>query len=108
MRKEHCVYWEHDGDDPSGQPTFKDPVECKCRWQQQNVEFVDKDGRTAVSKAVVYMDREVKLGSRLWYGKLEDVDSESNPNLNEGAYEVRGQGRMPNLRATEYLYTAIL
>jgi hypothetical protein len=110
MRRQKAVYWERTGHDEAGQPTYAAPVEINCRWEDTSVEFMDKEQRRVLSNAKVYVDRVMPLGSALWRGLLADVHpaSASDPFLNEFAYEVRMFKRLPNIRATEELLTAML
>ena len=109
MRKQDAIYWARVGYDVNGQPTYDSPVGIECRWEDTAEEFIDAQGTRCVSRAVVYVDREVTIGGVLMLG---DVDSsgleEEYPLENEGAVEIKQFSKMPNLKATEYLLTAHL
>ena len=115
MLKQTCVYWplasaESGGlaYDDYGQPVVTDPIEITCRWEDVNEEFLDATGTKQMSRAVVYVDRDVSLGGILMLGELTDITDEDNPKENDGAWEIRKFDKLPNFRATEYLRTAYL
>lgn len=115
MRKQIAVYWalaasESAGEDwdDMGQPQWATPVEIECRWEDDQVEFISKDGSKLVSRSVVYVDRDVNIGGVLMLGELVDVVEEENVLENDGAWEIRGYSKIPSLKATEFLRTAYL
>jgi hypothetical protein len=107
MLKQTAVYWAPDSMRGDGTWTFDDPIEIKCRWQDTQEQFIDKNGQVRISSAKVFVDRDLKGGGFLWQGSLVDLES-TNPKENEGAYEIMKFGKMPNLKATKFLRTAIL
>ena len=115
MRKQKAVYWapesaESAGDDFDnyGQPQVTDPVVIDCRWEEVSEEFIDAQGTRQISRAKVYVDRDIIVGGILMLGVLGDITDESNPKENENAWEIRRFDKLPNLKATEYLRAAIL
>jgi hypothetical protein len=106
--KQKAVYWEPAGAGPDGQQTFKDPVQIRCRWEDTNETFLDKNGNTQVSRAVVMTDRDVMLLGILWFGKIEDLTVYDDPLQNDGAYEIRKFDKKPNFKATQFLRMAYL
>lgn len=115
MRKQKAVYWppessESAGDDfdDYGQPQVSDPVEIDCRWEEVSEEFIDATGTRQMSRAKVYVDRDVKVGGILMLGILSDITDPVNPKKNENAWEIRRFEKFPDLKAKEYLRTAFL
>lgn len=115
MRRQMAVYWalassESLGEDfdDHGQPQWTDPVEIECRWDDVIEEFVDAQGTKRVSRSVVYVDRDVRVGEVLMLGSLSDVTEPANVLENDGAWQVLRFDKMPNLKATEFLRTAYL
>lgn len=112
MRKEVAVYWAHTGVDDYGHPVYADPVEIACRWEGVAEEFIDKDGTRALSRAKVYVDRDMKVGDKLMLATLDSIQTTSStssdwsPNNFIAAYEIRNFAKIPNLRAKEYLRIA--
>lgn len=108
MMKQKCVYWEPDGFGPDGQPTFKPPIEIKCRWEDVHEVFADAQGNDIVSNSLVYVGIDLKTQGVMWLGKLVDLDSQTVPFNNEGAYSIRKFEKIPKLNAKEFLRTAVL
>lgn len=115
MLKQTAVYWglasvESDGNDYDnyGQPVLTEPVELKCRWEDEQVEFIAADGTKQISKSVVYVESDVAAGGVLMLGTLSDITDSENAKENDGAWEIKGFGKLPNFRATEFLRTAYL
>lgn len=109
MRKETAVWFEKTGTDPYGKPTHGVPVEIKVRWDAVSKQFIKPTGEEVMSNAIVYVDRDVKVGDVLLLGTIADnVTNPLDAKDNVGAWEVQRFDRNPNLRATEYLRTAYL
>ncbi len=115
MLKQTAVWWplasmESSGSDYDnyGQPIVTDPVEIDVRWEDVSEEFLDKDGVVQLSRARVYVDRDVEVGGVLMLGELTDITDATTPKENENAWEIRRVEKLPNLRNTEYLRTCYL
>jgi len=115
MLKQICVYWPPaeidsggDGFDNYGQPVVTTPSEVNCRWEDKAEEFIGVDGTKQISKAVVYVGEDVVIGGILMLGGLIDIIDDVNIKENDGAWEIKGFSKVPNLKATEFLRTAFL
>ncbi len=108
MRKQTAVYWALSSVNTYGENQYAAPVEIACRWEDVSVEFLDNDGSTQMSRARVYVDRDVIIGSVLMLGVIADITDEVNIKENAGAWEIRKFDNLPNLKATEFLKTAML
>lgn len=106
MRRQKAVYWPKIENDRFGKPVLGDPVEVDCRWVDLAEEFLDGAGRKVLSHSKVYVDRVVTLGGMLWRGLLADADPVALNNA--GAHEIRKFDQVPNFKATETLYRAML
>lgn len=114
MLKQKCVYWplastESGGNslDRYGQLQYTDPIEIDCRWENVAKEFVDSQGTVKISQARVFVDRDVQVGEMLLLGEL-DSGIDNNPKNNEDALEIKSFGKMPNIKASEFLRTVYL
>ena len=108
MRKQKAVWWARSATpDQYGAYSFVTPVEIDCRWDDSNEEFRDSKGETLISKSTVYVDRVVGLGDRLRLGELV-FDILEDPMQMSDAFEVASFQRIPNLKATETLFIALL
>lgn len=115
MLKQTCVYWAlaetdsgGDGVDNYGMPVVTTPVEINCRWVDKNEEFIGADGTKHISKSIVYVGQDVDIGGILMLGGLIDITDAVNIKENDGAWEIKGFSKMPNLKATEFLRRAYL
>ena len=107
MRKQKAVWWARGAMDTYGAFTFAAPVEIACRWDGSGAEFRNSQGQTGFSNAVVYLDRVMKAGDKLWEGAMDSNTPESPSDLVD-AFEIQKFDRTPNFKATEFLYTAYL
>ncbi len=108
MRRQTAVYWAKLATDAHGQPTFDDPVEITCRWEEKKIEFVNAMGEKLTSGALVYVDRDTPIGGMLLLGELTS-GFDFDPRAHVGdAWEIRHFERLPNLRNTEILRTVYL
>ena len=63
MRKQNAVYWPFVSINQFGEKSVGDPVQIKVRWEDKNEEFLDTQGQIQMSKAIVYVDRDIVNGS---------------------------------------------
>ena len=106
MRKQTAVYWPPDSYDGFGQPVMGTAVEITCRWEDTHEQFLDKDGQEQTSSAKIYVSQDVELGGYLWLGVIGSKPS--NPKTDNDAWEIRKFENLPNLKATEFLKTAMV
>jgi hypothetical protein len=117
MRKQICVYWGNPVPTGDGLYSYDPPVEIPCRWDGTNQLFTNSQGEELVSKAVVFVDRDMPEGGFLYLGTLASLEDylDSNessqdldPRLVSGAGKIRSFSKTPNLKATEFVRKAIL
>ena len=118
MLKMTCVYWPPGGDDSGGfdfddygKPLYADAYELKCRWEDKAIEFISSTGTAEVSRSVVFVESDVRPGGVLLLSTLAAVTASGDltvPKNNDGAWEVKGTDKVPNLRVTEYIRKAYL
>ena len=107
MRKQSAVWWAETGTDHYGERTFAAPVQIKCRWEDRVGEYMNAKGETSMSKATVYVDREMNLGDYLKRGDL-DSNTPGNPATDPLAMPIQAFDRIPDLKNREVLLTAHL
>ena len=100
--KQTAVLWAGRTDNKYGAPTFANQVEISCRWEARQEKFVDAAKRESLSRAVVFVDREVLPGEYLWLGSIDNVPG-NDPLLVAAAYEVRASGAVPSVDANTTL-----
>ena len=108
MRKQTAVYWPFSSVDQFGKKSFGSAVEVSVRWDDVSEEFLDADGERQLSRATVYVDRDMALGSVLMSGTLSDITDAVNIKENAGAWGIRKFDKIPNIKATEFLRIARL
>lgn len=108
MLKQIAVYWAPSGSDDYGKPTYSNPVEIKCRWEDAQEVYVTLQGENKVSRSKVFLASDVEPKGILMLGTLSDITDESNPRNNGNAGEIGAFDKTPNLRATEFLRIAYL
>lgn len=114
MLKQKAVYWPLLSNDSGGvrfdafgQPQYASPIEIECRWEDGNEEYLDDKGQRFISRAVVYVDRDLEVGGLLMLGEMYS-GMESNPKANQDVWEVKRFNKLPTLRAKHFLRSAIL
>lgn len=111
MRKQAAVYWAPAGLDRHGKATFAEAVQLDggVRWEDVVEEFTDATtGAKELSNCRVYVGEDLQVGGVLWLGTLASVTYLTEPLRNEKAYRVRRFDSVPNIRATQFLRTAML
>jgi len=108
MRKQKAMYWAYTGTDGYGNPSFSDPVEIDCRWSEHQELYKDNSGEERVSRAVVYVDREVTMDGYLKLGELDSSSVSDDPRDYNDAFMIKQIANIPNMRATNYLRKAWL
>lgn len=108
--KQKAVYWASPVSDGYGGYTYDAGVEVDVRWEDKQEMFIDKEGREALSHAIVYLEQDVDIGEYFWLGDIDDLDSqgEDDPAFVSGAREIRAFNKIPNVSSTTYLRKAWL
>ena len=106
--KQKAVYWGVSRFDDSGRPVYEEPVEIDCRWEDISEQYVDSTGHDHMSNSIVMVDRDVTEQGVLWLGKMEDLESQVNPMENEGAYEIKKKGKLPDRKAKKFFREVFL
>jgi len=63
------------GRDNYGKATVNAGIEISVRWENKQAEVLDSQGTLVGTDTVVYVDRDVTIGSVLWLGKLINLPS---------------------------------
>lgn len=108
MRRQRCVYWGPGGEDDQGKRIYAAPIELECRWEDKEEEFLDWQGNLQMSRALVYVDRDLERLGILWLppdnvkippGRaLSQLTSRTLPFSNTDAFEIRRFEKLPELR----------
>lgn len=86
--------------------TFDDPIAIKCRWEDRNELYYGRvSGKEEVSRAVVFVDRDLNVGDWLALGDhLQEVD----PSSVREALPIRDFSSVPDLRNLSRTRRALL
>ncbi len=70
--KQKAVYWGNPQNDGYGGFTYDDPIEIDCRWEDATQVFDANDdkGTKFISRAVVYVNRDIDYLGRIYLGTL--------------------------------------
>ena len=117
-----AVYWGSPKEDGYGGVTYADPVEISCRWEdrQQIIGTITGNqivGFQNMSRAVVYVDRDLDVDGWHMLGTLDDLTDSSGDSSGEyydpqqlsSAFIIKRFEKMPALHSTtEFIRTAYL
>jgi len=91
-----AVYWAPGGTvDGFGRPSYAAPIEISVRWIDATEQFLDSEGDTQLSRAIVMVGQDVELTGVLFLGLLTDLTSTTDPKANENAWEIRRYEKQP-------------
>ena len=106
IRKQTCVHFAKTGFDVFGKVTYSSAVEISCRWENGAERYMDQQGETAISTALIYTEDVMQIEDVLVLSSLAAITDTSNPLNNTGAVVVKQISSTPNIRATETLHMA--
>lgn len=104
------VYWGNPQDDGEGGFTYDAPIEIRGRCEYR-VEIVRGDmNEEVVSRARVYLDREVQHGGYLYLGTLDDsaIGDNMHPSSTDEAMRILSLDKIPRLRGPGLLIKAFV
>ena len=98
------VYWGSPTPDGYGGFTFASPIELFARWEDKTELFINNTGQESKSLAVVFVSQDVEIAGWLFLGEISDIDSglSDMPYKIDGARQIRGFKKIPNLDITEF------
>lgn len=114
--RQTATYWAPTGGyDAYGNVVFAAPVAVACRWEDRLELIMDSHGKQVVSSARVFLSVAVEVGGWISLGNhtssttTTDTDSVA-PVITPvaSAKEIKQIGSVPNLSATQTLYTVYL
>lgn len=91
--RETITLWPVAFRDHRGQPAFAAPLTIKARWEDVEERFVNDAGEAEQSRALVFVDRVVEKGARLFHGISSSTEPESLP----GTFLVKQYRQDPSL-----------
>lgn len=110
--QETAVYWAPDtvrgSVDDYGQPQWADPIEISVRWERKEQQMMDAEGNLFVSRAEVFVDRDLETRGVLMLGTLSTSVIQDDPKANENAWEIRRFEKFGNFKSTKFVRQAFL
>jgi hypothetical protein len=100
--KQTATLWTAGATDVYGNRTWSAPVPIPCRWEDVQEKVLDFQGNEIISKAIVYVDRDLSNNDYIGLGVYSDLTPPA------AAKEVRNFSKIPNLAATQYVRKVIL
>jgi len=111
MRKQTAVYWGSPVRTGSGGWTFATPVELTptdgtgVRWEDAQELFMDPQGDSVLSRAIVYPGMDVDIDGYLYLGTEASLASDhSDPTERSDTYKIKQVQKIPTLKATQNLW----
>lgn len=72
---EFAVLWAGDGTyDAEGEPQVGEPVQVPVRWNPTGGKTQDVSGNILTYDASIAVDRQLKIGDRIWLGTLQEFN----------------------------------
>jgi hypothetical protein len=101
-----AVYRELRGVDRYGEPLVAGPVEIAVRFERRKREVRKADGTVIGLDATMMVDREVKVGSTVSLGTLDDWLGTGSAGEESELYQVVTYGEVPDVRGLHLQRTA--
>lgn len=70
-----AIYWERLSYDSYGQPTYKNPVQIPCRWDDSIKQNVSPNSASQGIDATLFVSQPIVVGSYMWKGTMSQLPS---------------------------------
>lgn len=108
-QKQYAVYWGNPVNHGSGNYTYDDPVEIKCRWTNSNKLIYGTTGLAYTCVAEIFVSQDLDYGGMLWLGRLADIPSgDLDDPTAVGALMIRRFDKTPTVKATHFVRKAFV
>jgi len=106
IRKQPILIWESLSKDKFGKTQFALPIEFLSRVESQIEETIDNDGKKAITKKVLYLERDFKPGSYI----SEDITliNVKHPDTNPTCNKIIKSTILPKIRYNETLFQSFI
>lgn len=91
--------WAITGRDRYGDTTLADPIQVRARIEKTNTEALASDGAPIALDAIVTVNLEVDIGSKVWLGKLVDWYGTGSAGYDSEVMEVVTVTEIPTVKA---------
>lgn len=103
-RNQTITLWIKTGENGYGEETYAAPEVFQGRWENRSEQVRTPTDEEITSKAIIWVEEGIPIGSRLALGDYTGVDDPSLAN----ASEVQAVFSVPSLRTNEMEHRAIL
>jgi len=100
--KQNLTYWTRGANDAYGNPSWNNPIQVKCRWEDRNDKAVDFQGNEVITRSVVYVGVDMGIGTYLFEGLSTDLTPPTD------ALELKGFSKIPSISGKVFERKAIL
>lgn len=97
-RYQPAVLWSAVGFDNNAQPTYSAPVQIYVRWDDVKKQRQRPDGTTVEINAELLVDQDIKIGSKMWRGSLDDWYAEGSSGYMTQLMEVVNFDRQQDMK----------
>lgn len=105
VKVDTITYWEYDGPDSVGDPSFGSPEERSVRWEDRNELFYGADGQERQSESIVYDDsNSYNVGDYIYKGS----SNQSDPRDQTGYRKVQALQVTRSLDGEDTIYKVFL
>ena len=100
-----AVYWAVGAVDDYGNTAYAAGTEITVRWEDIGELFLDAQGESVMSNAIVYGTDTVALDGYLYLGTLASLSApeQADPTIVNGAYRIRQSKLSPSVDASQSL-----
>lgn len=98
-----AVYWHCTGKNQYNEPTFADPVQVNCRWEDKANIVKNKQGEDILSKSQAFVGQFMDEEDYLYLGKLENLTTaqQADPRLVSSAWEIKSTVKVPSFSSNK-------
>lgn len=100
-----ATYWRLLGDDGYGGHFFEAPEAISVRWEDSSEQYLTATGDETISKAKIFVDKDVEVGGYLALGSYSD---DTPYKQKSRAFEIKRFEKQPDLRNLTSLRMAVI
>ncbi len=104
-RKQDAVLWPNAGYSDQAQVLRGTPVQLKVRWVKKKTYMISPEGDKVPIDVQVVVDREIKVGSFMWYGLLTAYNRTGSTGTDPEIMQVVANDVTPDLKNRVNRYT---
>lgn len=107
VQRDTLTYWAYAGADRYGEPTYANPIQMKCRWDDCRKQVFMEDGSPVFTKIELITAKPLAVKGMVRKGKLTGQEHQANPRTLSDTHEIIQTDITPMFtNRTIYLYEA--